>query len=34
MKMCLLLLLWIILLIPFLAFIKAGKTADKKMKKY
>lgn len=34
MKVCLLLLVGIILLIPLYAFVKAGKTADRKMRKY
>lgn len=34
MKVCLLLQVGIILLIPLYAFVKAGKTADQKMKKY
>lgn len=34
MKVCVLLLVWIILLIPFYAFVRAGKTADQKIRKY
>lgn len=34
MKVYLLLLVWIIVLIPLYAFVKTGKTADRKMRKY